>query len=98
MQLTTQQLDEYYNKLLWFNYIKDNKKYWPNGFTLKRLEKVKTSVISDKHIMFDLMERHSGNEFTPEEMKVANVENYNHCISNFAINILYKMRELNIIK
>jgi methyl coenzyme M reductase alpha subunit len=102
MKITTEQLNEYYmlksKKDIWFKYLTDNKKHWPNGFTLKRLEKVKSFVLTDKDIMFDLMERHSGNELTPEEMKEDDVENFNHCISNFAINILYKMRELNIIK
>lgn len=82
----------------WFNYIVENKSLWCNGFTLKRLEKVKNFVLNDVHIIFDLLERHNGNQYSPEEMKEIDIINYNHCIGNFTCNILYKMMEEKIIK
>ncbi len=83
----------------WFEYVVENKRLWGNaGITLKRLEKVKDAVLSDKDIMFDLLERHSGNEKTPEEMKTTDYECYNHCIGNFVCSIIYKMMDEGLIR
>lgn len=82
----------------WFNYVMANKSLWLPKFTLNRLEKVKEAVLSDPHIMSDLLSRHSGNEFTPEQLKEKDKFTYEHGISNFTCNILYKMRETGLIK
>ncbi len=83
---------------IWFEYVIKNKDLWPQGFTLKRLEKVKDQVLNDKNIMFDLLKRHGADEKTPEAMKASDSKHYDHCIGNFCCNILYKMRELGIVK
>lgn len=44
----------------WFNFVVSDKSLWANGWTAKRLEKVKDAVLSDKHIMSDLLDRHDG--------------------------------------
>ena len=71
-------------KEIWFQFVCDNKKYWANGFTLKRLEKVKQYVFDDESIMWDLLVRH--------------VDNFNHCIGNFYCNIFNKMIQTGIYK
>ena len=83
---------------LWFSYIMGDKKLWANGFTAKRLEKVKAHVLSDTDILFDLLIRHGGNKTLPAEMKANNPGCYDHCIGNFVCSILSKMMETGVIK
>lgn len=82
----------------WFEYVVNNKSLWMPGFTLTRLKKVKQAVLSDRDIVFDLLMRHRGNEYTPTELKGKDKFTYEHGISNFTCNILYKMRETGLIK
>lgn len=82
----------------WYNYLIANKNFWPHGFTLKRLEKVKKSVFANPDIMWDLLHRHGASSSSPEEMKKSDLELFNHCIGNFACNILYQMMDDGIIK
>lgn len=82
-------------KELWFNYIVENKCYWANGFTLKRLEKVKDAVFADENIMWDLLVRH-GENLTPDQMKTECAETFHHCIGNFYCNIFNKMVETGV--
>ena len=81
----------------WYQYIIDNKKHWCNGLTTNRLNKIKEAVLSDKHIMWDLLMRHNANIETPEQMVQSNKENFNHCIGNFVLNIRYKMIDVGMI-
>lgn len=83
---------------VWFDYVVSNKYLWCPGMTLKRLEKVKSAVLADKDIMFDLLQRHNANEKTPEEMKTTDAETFYHCRDNFICNILYKMMEIGLVK
>ncbi len=85
-------------KEIWFQYIVDNKKYWANGFTLRRLEKVKDAVLSDTNIMWDLLERHNAKVTTPQQMRETFQDMYNHCVDNFSCNVANKMREIGILK
>jgi len=85
-------------KETWFQYVVDNRGYWGNGWTLKRLEKVKEAVFNNKDIMNDLMLRHRGDEMNPEQMKAHSEEQFNHCIGNFTCNIHYQMMDEKIIK
>jgi hypothetical protein len=85
-------------KTIWFDYVVNNKNYWANGFTFKRLEKVKEAVFNDVDIMWDLLVRHDGQSLTPAEMEKADRENFNHCIGNFFCNISNKMREIGLTK
>jgi hypothetical protein len=82
----------------WYNYIITNKNLWGNGWTLKRLDKVKNAVLIDEDIMFDLLQRHNGENIEPEQMKETDKSTYDHCIGNFVCNIHYKMMDLKLIK
>ncbi len=82
----------------WFDYLLENKKYWPYGVTAKRLEKIKAAVFADEDIMYDLLERHNGKIVTPQEMLADNKAWFDHCIGNFACNIAEKMRSTSIVK
>ena len=83
---------------IWYQYLIDNKNHWCNGFTLKRLEKVKDFVLTDNDIMSDLLIRHGGNDICPEGMKIEDLVTFKHAIDNFSCSILYKMIEKGIYK
>ena len=82
----------------WFDYVKANKVYWTNGMTAKRLDKVRDAVFSDKHIMWDLLNRHGADKKEPEQMKSEDKAMFDHCIGNFVCDIHYKMMDLKIVK
>ena len=82
----------------WFQFIIDNKEYWTNGMTVKRLQKVKSHVFEDEPTMSDLLNRHGAIDKTPEEMKLFDRNLFDHCIGNFVCNIHYIMMDRNIIK
>ena len=84
-------------KEAWFDYVVNNKALWCNGFTIKRLEKVRDAVLLDKYIMSELLQRHEGNMYLPEQMKSHYIVMFNHCIGNFTCSIFQKMIELEII-
>ena len=92
------QFVEWEMKEVWWNYVVENKKTWVNGFTLQRLWKVRSWVLNDPDIMFDLLYRHNGEKESPEDMKIKEPVSYNHCIGNFVCNIRYRMREVGILK
>jgi hypothetical protein len=81
----------------WFQYVIDNKDLWCNGFTLNRLMKVKSAVLTSDSIIADLY-RHGAHQISPAIMKGEKKQTFDHCIGNFTCNILYKMMELKIIK
>jgi hypothetical protein len=81
-------------KYKWFDYVVADKNLWADGWTTKKLEKVKSAVLSDKDILYDLLERHDGQTMEPEQMKETDKVMYEHCISNFVCNIHYKMMEI----
>ena len=83
---------------LWFKYLIENKCYWVVGFTTIRMNKIKDKVLSDRYIMFDLLERHNGRKFTPEQLKNNDRFMFNHCIQNLASSTFDKMVEHGIIK
>ncbi len=85
-------------KEVWFQYIIDNKKHWCNGVTLKRLEKVKSAVLDDEDIMFDLLHRHGADKQTPEQMMKSYRKVFDHCIGNFSTAIMFKMMDVGLIK
>lgn len=85
-------------KEIWYNHIVNNKQYWCNGFTLKRLEKVKEFVFKDEPTMYDLLIRHNAKEMTPEQMIEFNKDIYWHCIGNLSCNISSIMFDLKMIK
>jgi hypothetical protein len=84
-------------KEIWYQHVIDNKDLWCHGFTLKRLQKIKDVVLSDEHILFDLLLRHSANVMSPQQMKEKDSYAYKHCVDNFACNIAIKMREQKLI-
>lgn len=74
------------------------KSFWPKGFTINRLERVRFDILADRIIINDLLYRHGANEFMPEQFKEKHPEHYSHAMGNFAGNILYKMNKLGVIK
>lgn len=83
-----------YNKLsmkekkeVWWNHLLDNKQFWHFGWTKRRLQKRKEDITNSRHTWSDLMDRHGGNDESPDEMKWRHENRYFHCISNFAANI-----------
>lgn len=80
-------------KNVWFNHLLENPKFWPKGFTKKRLEKIKNQVLSDKDIMWDLLKRHGAQNLTPDKMKEQHNETYLHCMGNFAGNVAELLRK-----
>lgn len=83
---------------IWFDFLVEHRSAWCHGFTYKRLQKVKEHVLSDKYIMEDLLIRHGGKTDLPKGMVRFAPEIFKHAIGNFSCNILYKMRELKIVK
>ena len=71
----------------WYQFVIDNKQYWANGFTVKRLEKIKEKVFNHNHTMNDLLNRHGGSYLTPDEMIIKSLDQFNHCVGNFVGNI-----------
>lgn len=59
-------------------------KYWPHGFTEKRLQKVKPIAWEDQDFWDDILLRHGGYECSPEFLKEKDLETYQHCFGNFA--------------
>lgn len=68
------------------------------GVTGPRLQKIKERLFEDDVFWFDIIDRHNGEKRTPEEMKAANSENYNHCQGNFWGNVVALMGRYGIIK
>lgn len=89
-------LDE--KKEEYWNHFLKLKKYWPVGFTLKRLEKIKPVIWKDTEFWDDILWRHGGHEISPEAMKNGAMYNYQHCFGNFAGMILNDMVREGIIK
>lgn len=83
---------------VWWSFLIKNKSFWCNGFTLKRLEKVKPEILKDKDIMLDLLFRHDGRKFTPEQLKEKDPSFFYHCVMNLSTATKYKMMDLGIIK
>ena len=69
-------------KKLYYGYFCNNKQYWGNGFTAKRLDKIKGLLFMDKEFWDDILIRHGGIDFTPEELKEHNQHTYDHCMGN----------------
>lgn len=74
------------------------KNYWGYGVTLKRLEKIKSTIWDDKDFWSDILLRHSGQSITPIEMKNNNFANYQHCFGNFAGMIYQTLIRHEVIK
>lgn len=79
----------------WWDYLLSNKMYWHNGFTERRLSRVKEFILSDADVRWDL-KRHG--EERPYDMKINDPFMYEHCISNFTAHIRMIMIEQKILK
>ena len=53
------------------------------NITGPRLWRIKKIILADKRFWFDVIDRHNGQDRTPEQMMRADVENYIHCLGNF---------------
>lgn len=48
-----------------------------------RLRRIKEAILVDGVFWFDIIDRHDGQNRTPERMKADSAENYEHCLGNF---------------
>ena len=85
-------------KLLYWNYFKENKKYWGNGFTQKRLDKIASQVLCDGDFWDDILIRHGGIDFSPNALRKFNKDTYDHCMGNMTGMIMQRFVEFKIIK
>lgn len=65
----------------YWNHFLELKTYWPHGFTLKRLEKIKDIVFKDIDFWDDIILRHGAYDTKPLDL---NQHTYQHLFGNFA--------------
>ncbi len=53
------------------------------GVTAHRLNKIKPAIFNDNDFWSDVILRHDGIRYTPEQLKAGDRANYNHCLGNF---------------
>ena len=82
------------NKEDFWKHFLHNSQYWPRGFTVKRLQKVKMLCVDA--VWSDIV-RHGGDILTPQQMKINNPENYDHCMSNMGALIRESMYKNGIL-
>jgi len=86
------------SKHSYWNHYLDNKKYWGQNVTIKRLEKVKPFVWEDRELWVDILLRHSGLKYSPEILQQRKPAVYKHMIGNLAGMIYQNLLEQKIIK
>jgi len=74
-------------KEIWWQHLLSMKNFWHYGWTARRLEKKKAAVFADRITWDDLFSRHSGNEYSPDEMKKYDNHVYLHGFGSFAGNV-----------
>ena len=74
-------------KEIWWNHLLESKNFWHYGWTKKRLEKRKDDIMKCRYTWADLMGRHSGDTYLPEQMMKHDNHVYQHGFSNFASNV-----------
>lgn len=82
-----------HKKQEYWNHFLKLPKYWPHGFTEKRLQKVKPIAWKDQDFWDDILQRHGAFDCTPQSLKDRNLGIYQHCFGNFAgmlLNIMVK--------
>ena len=67
---------------LWLDHFCENKNWWANGTTKRRLEKYREDILNDADIWSDILLRHGGQNFTPSELKESDIHTYNHAMGN----------------
>lgn len=85
-------------KEIYWKYFLRNPKYWGNGFTKKRLEKIKPVVFADVQFWWDILDRHMGKDYAPSLLKKLNESIYDHCMGNFMGMLMQLFVEHKIIK
>lgn len=85
-------------KAAWWNHFIEQKKFWPHGFTIKRLEKTKPQIWEDSLFWADILMRHGGGSSLPRELERQAPEAYLHLMGNMAGMILQTLVENGIIK
>jgi len=63
-----------------------------------RLTKVKPVIWQDKDFWWDIIDRHSGADRTPEEMAAQEPELYAHCLGNFWSSVRMEIHRQNDFK
>ncbi len=82
----------------WWEYYITNKQHWAHGFTAKRLAKIEPTVKEDKEFWSDILDRHSGAKYSPEEMMEWDEHTFNHCVGNMTGMLMQLFVEHKIIK
>lgn len=85
-------------KAAWWNHFIEQKKFWPHGFTIKRLEKIKPQIWEDSLFWADILMRHGGGSSLPRELERQAPEAYLHLMGNMAGMILQTLVENGIIR
>lgn len=81
----------------WDHFVEQNKIH-SFGFTKVRLQKAKKLLWDEFYFWEDTLDRHSGMDMTPEEMKKKEFITYEHCISNMAGMIVQALIKDKIIR
>ena len=68
----------------WWNHYITSKVYWTHGVTLQRLEKIKSIVFKDNFFWSDILLRHGGSNYKPEELKKRDSDIYDHLMGNMS--------------
>ncbi len=85
-------------KTLYWNHFIENKHFWGNGFTLKRLEKIKQIVWDDSLFWDDILIRHGAQYYKPESLQKHQENMYDHCMGNMTGMLMQLFVEHEIIK
>ena len=85
-------------RLLYWDYFCENKKYWGHGFTKKRLNKIRGNILCHGDLWNDVLDRHRGIDFSPNALRKLDKYTYDHCMSNMTGFIMKEFINLKIIK
>lgn len=83
---------------MYWNYFLENKMYWPNGVTLKKLEKAEQLIMEDGILWDDILRRHKGYAYWPENMRRLKPDMFQHMIGNMGSMIRENLVRNKIIK
>lgn len=85
-------------KAAWWNHFIEQKKFWPHGFTIRRLEKIKPQIWEDSLFWADILTRYGGGSSLPRELEQQAPGAYLHLMGNMAGMILQTLVEERVIR
>ena len=100
MTIINNKLPEHLKLKYWNHFIADayENNDFPTGITGSRLKKIKADIFSDKDFWFDIILRHGGDKYYPEEMRIYDKFAYDHCMGNFWGMIVQVLIDKGLIK